>query len=119
MKTKIKVEKMPNILEDIIQDVCLGVNWLPLGQRMLKAGYKLITQKEIAKRLGIYLGEGTIISRKLDDYTEMIIPEKVIKEVRKARKLGMNDFMIHYPPEKNDPIITGGQFFIAKWLKRQ
>jgi len=110
METKIKVEKMPSVLEKIIQD-----DWLPLGQRMLKAGYKLITRDEIAKRLKTYLGVGTIINEDLDSYTETIIPKKIIEKVRKARRLGIHDFTIHYPPKKNDPVITSGQFFIAQW----
>jgi len=149
MRTKIKVEKMPTILEDIIQD-----EWLPLGQKILKAGLKTISNKEIFERLecerlqkeeiekrikeiekredfvkldGVYddqffyntKSRECIMSpqficevKTLDiDHYLQEIPVNAIREIRKAKKLGLEKFEIHYPiikeiPASKCPIIT-------------
>jgi len=133
METKIKIEKMPTVLEDIVQDK----NWIPAGQKKLKqemimetvflqAGYKLITEREICKELNTYgsdkSGDTGLQYENLDDYTKTEIPEEVIKKVRKARNLGIKNFLVYYPYfEGNDPIITAQlcllnkEFFITKW----
>jgi len=98
--------------------------WFPLGQRVIKSGYKPITRDELSKLLGIeyiFSFHDQIRFCSLKTYTEEIIPLQQMQDIRKAKNIGIKNFRIYYPKDENkpDPVIVGlignKEFYITKW----
>lgn len=99
-------------------------NWLPLGQKVLKAGYRQTSDKELYEMLDILKHLNTYHHRlcccSLINYVKEIIPEQPLQDIRKARNIGIKKFKVYWVKDKeDDPVILGfvgvAKFFITKW----
>lgn len=112
--------------EVVMVDTLCDVNSLLLipsvAQRLLRAGYKRINKEQIKQRFAIeQVNEKlekeesdytcVLMSSKLDRYSNEVMPDRVIDDIVRAKRLGVNTFEVCWPEVMDkkmlDPIVIG------------
>ena len=114
---KTLIEKAKNRSIEIQEE-----EWLPLGQRVIKNGYRQITKEEIWEMFGVgrlFCFHDQVNHCSLQTYTKDVIPLKQIQDILKAKNIGIKKFGVYWPKDKSDPVVVGfvgfKEFFITKW----